>query len=72
MELLDFISAIETALGKKARKQFLPLQAGDVPATYADIDALSDYIDYRPATTIEHGIARFIDWYRDYYGQNTH
>jgi UDP-glucuronate 4-epimerase len=67
VELLDFIGAIEKALGMEAKKEFLPLQAGDVPATYADIDALADYVDYRPATSIEHGIGRFVDWYRDYY-----
>jgi len=70
--LLDFISAIEAAVGKTATKQLLPLQAGDVPATYADIEDLCDYVDYRPSTTIEHGIARFVDWYREYYGENTH
>jgi UDP-glucuronate 4-epimerase len=52
-----------------ARKDFLPLQAGDVPATFADIDALSDYVGYRPGTPIKQGIARFVDWYRNYYRQ---
>lgn len=66
--LMDFISALEGALGKQAEKEFLPLQAGDVPATYADIEALADYVDYRPGTRIEDGVARFVDWYRDYYG----
>jgi len=67
--LMDFISSIETALGKEARKEFLPLQAGDVPATYADIEALADYVDYRPATDINLGIQNFVDWFRDYYRQ---
>lgn len=67
--LMDFIGSIEKALGKTAKKDLLPLQPGDVPATYADIDALSDYVDYRPATTIEHGIDQFVHWYREYYGQ---
>jgi UDP-glucuronate 4-epimerase len=70
--LLDFISAIEDALGKTARKQLLPLQAGDVPATYADIEDLCEYVDYRPSTTIEYGIGRFVEWYREYYGENAH
>ncbi|MEM9758219.1 MAG: NAD-dependent epimerase [Pseudomonadota bacterium] len=67
VELLEFIEAIEKALGREAIKDLLPMQPGDVPATYADIDALSDYVDYRPATSIEHGIGRFVDWYRGYY-----
>lgn len=65
--LMDFIAALENALGMAAKKDFLPLQPGDVPATFADIDALSDYIDYRPTTPIETGIGRFVDWYRDYF-----
>jgi UDP-glucuronate 4-epimerase len=69
VELMSFIEAIEKALGKKAKKELLPLQPGDVPATYADIDALVDFVDYRPETSIETGIARFVDWYRDYYRQ---
>jgi UDP-glucuronate 4-epimerase len=69
VELMSFIEAIEKALDKKAKKELLPLQPGDVPATYADIDALIDYVDYRPETPIETGIGRFVDWYRDYYGQ---
>lgn len=67
--LMDFIGAIEEALGQEARKDFLPLQPGDVPATFADIDALSDYVDYRPGTPIREGISRFVDWYRSYYRQ---
>ena len=45
----------------------LPLQAGDVPATYADVDALIDDVGYKPATSVEDGIARFVDWYREFY-----
>ncbi|WOJ93664.1 NAD-dependent epimerase [Congregibacter variabilis] len=67
--LMDFISAIEAALGQEALKEFLPLQAGDVPATYADIEALADYVDYRPATDTKVGIQNFVDWFRDYYRQ---
>ncbi len=70
VELLTFIEAIEKALGREARKDLLPMQPGDVPATYADIDALSDYVDYRPSTSIEHGIGRFVEWYREYYGHS--
>lgn len=65
--LLRFIEAIEDALGKKAVKEFLPLQPGDVPATCADIDDLIRDVDFRPATSIETGIGKFIDWYREYY-----
>jgi UDP-glucuronate 4-epimerase len=67
VELMDFISAIERALGIEAKKNMLPLQLGDVPDTYADVQALVDDIDYKPATEIEDGIARFIFWYKDYY-----
>ena len=64
--LMDYIGAIETALGKKAEINFLPLQAGDVPETYADITALEKAVGFRPQTSIETGIGRFIEWYRDY------
>ena len=67
--LMDFIGAIEEALGIEAEKELLPLQPGDVPATYANIDALADYVDYRPGTPIRHGIGAFVDWYRSYYGK---
>ncbi|MGI9386391.1 MAG: NAD-dependent epimerase [Methyloligellaceae bacterium] len=68
VELMDFIAAIEKALGKTAEKIFLPLQPGDVPQTYADINALTDAVGYRPKTDIDDGIAKFVDWYREYYG----
>lgn len=67
VELLNFIEVLESKLGKKAMKNFLPIQDGDVPATYADISALEDKINFRPATTIENGIGRFVDWYKSYY-----
>ncbi len=67
VELMEFIAAIEKALGKKAKKEFLDLQPGDVPATYADIDDLIKDVGFKPATTIETGIKRFISWYEDYY-----
>ncbi len=67
VELLRFIEAIEECLGRKAEKNFLPLQPGDVPATYADVDDLTQDFGFRPQTSIEDGIARFVKWYRDYY-----
>ena len=65
--LLDFIGCIEKALGRKAEKNLLPLQDGDVPATFAAVDALQDWVGFAPATSIEDGIGRFVAWYRDYY-----
>jgi len=65
--LLDFIACIEEALGRKAEKNLLPLQDGDVPATYANTDALRFWVGFVPATPIKDGIARFVAWYRDYY-----
>ena len=67
VELSRFIEIIEERLGRKAEKNLLPLQAGDVPATYADVDALIEDVDYKPSTTVEDGIARFVDWYRSFY-----
>jgi UDP-glucuronate 4-epimerase len=67
VQLMDYIACIEKALDKEAIKNFLPLQPGDVPETYADIDDLTRDIGYQPATRIEDGIAKFIEWYRDYY-----
>lgn len=67
VELLYFIKVIEKALGKKAKKNMLPMQAGDVPATYADVDDLMHAVGFKPLTPIEIGIQRFIAWYSDYY-----
>jgi UDP-glucuronate 4-epimerase len=67
VELLDFIEIIEQKLGKKAIKNFLPLQDGDVPETYADVSDLMREIDFKPATPIEEGVGRFVDWYKEYY-----
>lgn len=67
VSLMRFIEAIEDALGKKAVKEMLPLQPGDVPATCADVDDLIRDVGFQPATSIETGIARFIAWYRHYY-----
>ena len=67
VELMYFIETLEKALGREAKKNFLPLQPGDVPATYADIDDLTKAVGFRPSTPIEEGIQRFVDWYLDYY-----
>jgi UDP-glucuronate 4-epimerase len=67
VELMDFIECLEKALGREAKKNFLPLQPGDVPKTFADVDALSDAVGFRPSTSIEEGIERFVAWYRSYY-----
>lgn len=68
VELLNFIEVLEDALGKKAVKNLLPIQPGDVPATYADVDDLMRDVGFRPATPIDVGIRRFVEWYREYYG----
>lgn len=67
VELMYFIECIEKAVGKKSEKNFLPLQLGDVPKTYADVSALEKTINYRAGTDIAVGIQNFVDWYRDYY-----
>lgn len=66
--LLDFIATLEQLLGKTAQKHFLPMQPGDVPATYADIEELRRDTGFRPATPLAEGLAAFVAWYRDYYG----
>ncbi len=68
VELMDYIEVLEKCLGKKAKKNLLPLQAGDVPDTYADVTDLVRDTGYKPDTTVEVGISRFVDWYRAYYG----
>lgn len=67
VELMRFIEVLEECLGKKACLNLLPLQAGDVPATYADVDDLMHDVGFKPATPIEEGIRAFVDWYRSYY-----
>jgi UDP-glucuronate 4-epimerase len=69
VELMSFIEVIEQAMGKPAEKIMKPMQPGDVSATYADIDDLMADVGFRPSTPIETGIARFVAWYREYYGQ---
>jgi UDP-glucuronate 4-epimerase len=68
VELMAFIEAIEAALGKKAEKNFLPMQDGDVPATYADTGELNAWTGFAPATSVAEGVGRFVAWYRAYYG----
>ena len=67
MPLMDFIEAIEDALGKKAEKNFLPLQDGDVPATYAETAELNAWTGFKPGTSVREGVGRFVEWYRGYY-----
>jgi UDP-glucuronate 4-epimerase len=66
VDLMDYIEALEKALGKTAEKEFLPLQPGDVPDTYADVKDLVKQFNYKPSTTIEEGITNFVRWYHDY------
>jgi UDP-glucuronate 4-epimerase len=65
--LMDFIAAIEDAVGIAAQKNLLPMQPGDVPATYADVSELTEWTGFMPGTPIGEGVARFVRWYRDYY-----
>lgn len=67
VELMHLIETLEKALGQEAEKNFLSIQPGDVPATWADVDALSNDVGFRPATPIEHGVEKFVDWYKVYY-----
>jgi len=67
VELMHLIEVLEAALGRKAQKNFLPIQPGDVPATFADVDALVRDAGFKPATPIETGVGNFVKWYRDYY-----
>jgi UDP-glucuronate 4-epimerase len=65
--LLDFVDCLETALGIKAQRNFLPMQAGDVIKTWADVSALTDWTGFSPQVTVEEGVAQFVRWYRQYY-----
>jgi UDP-glucuronate 4-epimerase len=67
VELLRYIEVLEDRLGRKAVKQFLPMQPGDVAETFADVSALARDIGYKPTTTVEVGVGRFVDWYREFY-----
>ncbi len=68
VHLLEYIETLEDALGMKAKKELLPMQPGDVPDTYADVEALVKDVDYRPTTSIKEGVANFVSWYKGYYG----
>ena len=68
--LMDMIAALERALGREAKKDFLPMQPGDVPATFADVSRLRALCGYQPKVMLEEGIPRFVDWYQDYYGRS--
>ncbi len=68
VKLMDFIHAIEKFLGKESIKNYMPIQPGDVPATFANVDDLTEDLDYRPSTPVTVGIQRFVAWYRGYYG----
>ena len=67
VRLLAFVECLENALGIKARRKYLPLQAGDVLETWADVDSLTRWIDFSPSTPLAHGVAAFVGWYRDFY-----
>lgn len=67
VELMDFIGVLEEKLGRKAEKEFLPMQQGDVTATYADIEDLFEAVGFKPKTGIAEGIGRFVEWYKEYY-----
>ena len=69
VQLLDYIEVLEGCLGRKAERVMLPLQAGDVPDTYADASALGEATGYRPATSVQQGVSRFVEWYLGYYGR---
>ena len=69
-KLMDFIGILESAFGTTAEKEFLPMQAGDVKATYADTSALEDWVDFKPYTPLKDGIAKFADWYKAYYNKS--
>ena len=67
VQLMEFVSAIEDAIGRKAEKLMRPMQPGDVPATYADVSELQQWTGFKPGTPIREGVARFVEWYRGYY-----
>ena len=67
VNLMDYIGAIEKALGREAEKNFLPMQAGDVPATWANVDDLVSDLGYAPSVEVEEGVDRFVKWYVDYF-----
>ena len=70
VKLSAYVEALEEALGQKAERVLLPLQAGDVPDTFADVSELEAAVGYRPATPVSEGVAAFVRWYRHYYGED--
>jgi len=68
VELMHYIKVLEQCLGREAEKNLLPLQPGDVPDTYADVADLVEQLDYKPDTSVETGVSRFVDWYKTYFG----
>ena len=64
---MDYIEALQKNLGKKAKINFMPLQPGDVPDTFANVDNLKKEFNYKPSTSVEHGVHNFIQWYKNYY-----
>jgi UDP-glucuronate 4-epimerase len=67
MALLDFVGCLESALDRQARRNLMPMQAGDVLKTWADVSALAQWVDFRPQVTLETGVAQFVKWYRHFY-----
>lgn len=69
VKLMDFVTTIEKVLGIEAKKNFMPLQPGDVPATYADVQDLIDNLGYKPETSLEYGVKQFVEWYKNFYNE---
>lgn len=68
VQLMEYIETLEKHLGKEAKKEYLPLQAGDVPKTYADVSDLIRDVGFKPDTSVDEGIGKFVEWYKEYYG----
>jgi UDP-glucuronate 4-epimerase len=69
VNLMNYIAAIEKAVGKKALLELLPLQPGDMPESYADISDLANHFQYKPATSIDEGVSKFVSWYQDFFNE---
>ena len=68
MQLMEYIRTLESCLGREAKLHLMPMQPGDVAATFADTAALAQDVGYAPATPVQEGVAKFVEWYRDFYG----
>ena len=68
VKLLDYVEALENSLGRKATRNLMPMQPGDVKNTYADVTKLTEAVGYRPSTSVKDGVERFVAWYREYHG----